>query len=207
MKAIRKAAAGQRHIPPRWRRGSPNASRGSSCRRRARSPAAARRRPAQREIASALEITEGTVKLHVSSILGKLGAADRTEAVTRALQRGIVQLELAEPAICLSTYRVIPLQRVDGLRRAGLGFPRSSSAFALCVRQLGACAWPEDADDSDRGSRLPSTCIRRGSAPSRRAAAGAADERAGSWRRDRRRPSAATSRTPPAACCRARPSR
>ena len=41
-----------------------------------------------------LDITEGPVKLHVSSILGKLGAADRTEAVTRALQRGIVQLQM-----------------------------------------------------------------------------------------------------------------
>jgi DNA-binding NarL/FixJ family response regulator len=46
-----------------------------------------------REIATALDITEGTVKLHVSSILGKLAVADRTEAVTVALQRGIVQLE------------------------------------------------------------------------------------------------------------------
>jgi len=45
-----------------------------------------------REIASVLDITEGTVKLHVSSILGKLAVADRTEAVTVALQRGIVQL-------------------------------------------------------------------------------------------------------------------
>ena len=46
-----------------------------------------------REIASNLDITEGTVKLHVSSILSKLAVADRTEAVTVALQRGIVQLE------------------------------------------------------------------------------------------------------------------
>jgi DNA-binding NarL/FixJ family response regulator len=46
-----------------------------------------------REIASILDITEGTVKLHVSSILAKLAVADRTEAVTVALQRGIVQLE------------------------------------------------------------------------------------------------------------------
>jgi two-component system NarL family response regulator len=45
-----------------------------------------------REIANALDITEGTVKLHVSSILGKLSVVDRTEAVTVALQRGIVQL-------------------------------------------------------------------------------------------------------------------
>ena len=46
-----------------------------------------------REIAAVLDITEGTVKLHVSSILGKLAVADRTEAVTVALQRGSVQLE------------------------------------------------------------------------------------------------------------------
>jgi DNA-binding NarL/FixJ family response regulator len=46
-----------------------------------------------REIARILDITEGTVKLHVSSILGKLTVADRTEAVTVALQRGIVQLD------------------------------------------------------------------------------------------------------------------
>ncbi len=45
-----------------------------------------------KEIASALDITEGTVKIHVSSILCKLGVSDRTEAVTAALQRGIVQL-------------------------------------------------------------------------------------------------------------------
>jgi len=46
-----------------------------------------------REIASVLDITEGTVKLHVSNILGKLAVTDRTEAVTVALQRGIVQLQ------------------------------------------------------------------------------------------------------------------
>jgi two-component system NarL family response regulator len=46
-----------------------------------------------REIAAVLDITEGTVKLHVSNILGKLAVADRTEAVTVALQRGIIQLQ------------------------------------------------------------------------------------------------------------------
>ena len=45
-----------------------------------------------KEIAAQLDITEGTVKIHVSNILGKLGVADRTEAVTQALQRGIVAL-------------------------------------------------------------------------------------------------------------------
>ncbi len=45
-----------------------------------------------KEIATHLDITEGTVKIHVSNILVKLGVADRTEAVTQALQRGIVAL-------------------------------------------------------------------------------------------------------------------
>jgi DNA-binding NarL/FixJ family response regulator len=45
-----------------------------------------------KEIAQALTISERTVKFHVSSILGKLGAANRTEAVTLAAQRGLVDL-------------------------------------------------------------------------------------------------------------------
>ena len=46
-----------------------------------------------REIASELAITEGTVKGHVNNILSKLGVADRTQAVTCAIQRGIVRLD------------------------------------------------------------------------------------------------------------------
>jgi len=45
-----------------------------------------------KEIAAELVITERTVKFYVSSILSKLGAGNRTEAVTLALQRGIVKL-------------------------------------------------------------------------------------------------------------------
>jgi len=43
-------------------------------------------------IAAALFITEGTVKVHGSRIFAKLGVCDRTQAVTAALRRGIVQL-------------------------------------------------------------------------------------------------------------------
>jgi two-component system NarL family response regulator len=46
-----------------------------------------------KEIGAALSIGEGTVKAHVNNILGKLGANDRTQAVTTALQRGIVHLD------------------------------------------------------------------------------------------------------------------
>lgn len=41
-----------------------------------------------REIAETLEASEGTVKNHVSSILGKIGVRDRTRAVLKALELG-----------------------------------------------------------------------------------------------------------------------
>jgi len=46
-----------------------------------------------KEIASALFISEATVKTHVNSLLGKLGVTDRTQAATTALQRGIVHFD------------------------------------------------------------------------------------------------------------------
>jgi DNA-binding NarL/FixJ family response regulator len=45
-----------------------------------------------KEIGVALDISEATIKSHVSVILMKLGAADRTQAVVIALQRGILHL-------------------------------------------------------------------------------------------------------------------
>jgi DNA-binding NarL/FixJ family response regulator len=44
-----------------------------------------------REIADALGTAEGTIKNHVSSILAKLGVRDRTRAVLRALESGLLQ--------------------------------------------------------------------------------------------------------------------
>ncbi len=46
-----------------------------------------------KEIARDLVITEKTAKAHVSNILSKLGASDRTEAVTMALKRHIIKLD------------------------------------------------------------------------------------------------------------------
>jgi len=47
---------------------------------------------ANKEIATRLSISEHTVKFHVASILGKLGAGSRTEAVSLGIRRGIVLL-------------------------------------------------------------------------------------------------------------------
>jgi DNA-binding NarL/FixJ family response regulator len=44
------------------------------------------------EIAGRLFVTERTVKFHVSSILAKLGADNRTEAVALAARRGLIQM-------------------------------------------------------------------------------------------------------------------
>ena len=46
-----------------------------------------------KEIATALNIAEVTVKLHVSHMLEKLEVNDRTQAATLALQRGIISLD------------------------------------------------------------------------------------------------------------------
>jgi DNA-binding NarL/FixJ family response regulator len=47
---------------------------------------------ANKEIAGQLSIAEDTVKSHVTNILAKLGANDRTHAVTIGLKRGIIEL-------------------------------------------------------------------------------------------------------------------
>lgn len=46
-----------------------------------------------KEIAAELFITERTVKFHVSAILSKLGASNRTEAISLAIQQNLVTLD------------------------------------------------------------------------------------------------------------------
>jgi DNA-binding NarL/FixJ family response regulator len=45
-----------------------------------------------RDIADRLFISEGTVKVHIQHIMDKLGASDRTQAITIAIRRGIIHL-------------------------------------------------------------------------------------------------------------------
>ena len=43
-------------------------------------------------IAGRLRISDQTVKFHIASVIGKLGASNRTEAVRRAVRRGLLTL-------------------------------------------------------------------------------------------------------------------
>jgi DNA-binding NarL/FixJ family response regulator len=46
-----------------------------------------------KEVGSELHVVEGTVKVHLTNILAKLGVSDRTQAILTAVKRGIIQLE------------------------------------------------------------------------------------------------------------------
>jgi DNA-binding NarL/FixJ family response regulator len=45
-----------------------------------------------KEIAAKLNVVEGTIKIHMTNILSKLRAADRTQAIIVAIQRGIIDI-------------------------------------------------------------------------------------------------------------------
>ena len=45
-----------------------------------------------REIGHELDISEHTVKFHLASVFGKLGASSRTEAVRRGLRLGLIEI-------------------------------------------------------------------------------------------------------------------
>jgi DNA-binding NarL/FixJ family response regulator len=90
-RAIRAVARGERYLDPRI------ASRAAAL---AHAPRLSPRErdvlrllaegTSNKEIASALRVTERTVKFHVTSIFNKLGAENRAQAVTLAHQRGLI---------------------------------------------------------------------------------------------------------------------
>jgi DNA-binding NarL/FixJ family response regulator len=45
-----------------------------------------------RDIGECLSISEETVKVHIKHIMGKLGARDRTQAVTIGIRRGVIHV-------------------------------------------------------------------------------------------------------------------
>lgn len=94
LEVIRAVARGQRRLPPRVAaRLMERMSSQALTEREVDVLRLMTRGRSNKAIGTELHIGEGTVKFHVNNILGKLGAEDRTQAVTIALQRGIVHLD------------------------------------------------------------------------------------------------------------------
>ena len=91
--AVRRVHAGGRYLPPPMSQALAARTPDSNLSAREREVLAlVAKGNSNKEIAAALGITEATVKCHVSVILMRLNASDRTHAVVTALQRGLVHL-------------------------------------------------------------------------------------------------------------------
>jgi DNA-binding NarL/FixJ family response regulator len=91
--ALRRVHAGTRFLPPPVARSLADRTPNSDLSPREREVLSLMvHGKSNREIATALEITEATVKCHVSVILARLEVNDRTQAVVAALQRGLEHL-------------------------------------------------------------------------------------------------------------------
>jgi two-component system, NarL family, response regulator len=94
LRAIESAALGERYIPPAvQRRLEERATFGELTEREREVLPLVVKGLTNRDIADILKFTEFTAKAHVRSLLAKLGAADRTELVSIAVQRGLIHLE------------------------------------------------------------------------------------------------------------------
>ena len=93
LKAIRAVHAGERYLPAGVAAAvSPESAAADLSAREMQVLELIVRGLANKQIAYTLSIAEHTVKNHVKNILAKLGAQDRTQAATAAIQRGIVHL-------------------------------------------------------------------------------------------------------------------
>jgi len=93
LETIRAVDAGQKRIPPEVALGlAEHAGKSGLTQREMEVLRLIAAGNANKEIAAQLSITEETVKSRVSNILSKLGANDRTHAVTIGLKRGIIEL-------------------------------------------------------------------------------------------------------------------
>jgi len=91
--AVRKVHAGGLYLPPPISRALSERTPDTSLSARERQVLELiAKGKSNKEIAAALRITPGTVKCHVSVILTRLDASDRTQAVITGLNRGIVHL-------------------------------------------------------------------------------------------------------------------
>jgi two-component system, NarL family, response regulator len=91
--AIRRVHSGQKIIPPEVAaKLAENIPSSDLSERELQVLSAVAQGKKNREIAEAFGVTEDTIKGHVSSVMSKLNAADRTDAVVIALRRGLLKL-------------------------------------------------------------------------------------------------------------------
>lgn len=91
--AVRRVHAGGRYLPPPMSQALASRTPDSNLSTRERQVLGlVAKGNSNKEIATTLGITEATVKCHVSVILSRLNATDRTQAVVTALQRGLIHL-------------------------------------------------------------------------------------------------------------------
>lgn len=94
LRAIRNVHAGLKHIPPEVAsRLAERMPRSHITQREMEVLELIVKGYGNRDIGTTLSISEGTVKIHVNSLLSKLGVSDRTQAATTALQRGIIHID------------------------------------------------------------------------------------------------------------------
>lgn len=91
--AVRRVYAGEQVIPVETARRLANRFASQLSPRELEVLALLGRGLSNKEIGSALNVVESTVKVHVTNILSKLGVADRTQAVLAGVRRGIIHLE------------------------------------------------------------------------------------------------------------------
>ena len=91
--AIRRVHAGEKYIPPELALRMGERTLSPLSERETEVLALIAKGQINKEIANTLGVTEGTVKLHVTSILAKLEVNARTEALVVAVQRGIIDIE------------------------------------------------------------------------------------------------------------------
>jgi two-component system NarL family response regulator len=99
LECIRAVADGKRWIPPAVasRLGKRVADRGLTARETEVLRAVASGK-SNKEIGSVLAISEATVKVHMTHLMEKLNVAGRTEAISEAIRRGLVHMDVVEAA-------------------------------------------------------------------------------------------------------------
>lgn len=93
LEAIRAVARGDQYVPPEIARRHSSRVASQLSPREMDVLTLIAKGQSNKEIAATLNLVEGTVKIHVTNVLSKLGVADRTQAVLAAMRRGILQLE------------------------------------------------------------------------------------------------------------------